>query len=367
MDRGAMESFYKVALTFVEGVGSKTARNLVEAFGSAEGVFDAKEADLDEYRITAPIKRGILNKSTFMRAEVEMEFADKRGIDIIAMGDPEYPAKLAEVADAPFLFYYKGKSVLHADRVMSIVGTRNASSYGKRICGEFVQELVPYDPVIVSGLAYGIDAFAHEAAVKHNIPTVAVLGHGLDMMYPEAHIGLAERMLERGGWLSEFPSGTIPDRFNFPMRNRIIAGLADVTVVVEAGAKGGALITANLAHSYHREVCAFPGGIYQDYSAGCNQLIMSNKAYPIHRAKNLEYIMNWKPVEGMFSPQHREQVAANGQEVAILDFLHQNGPTTMDQMCEGTGLNVHALSLILIQMEIKQLITPLPGRVYESR
>jgi len=359
------ELFYMVALSFVEGVGAKTARRLLDHFDNAKNIFsyvkeERKSLDID----LTLISKALNNKSAFDKAEREIAFAEKNNIRVLVLNGEGYPKRLANCTDSPLVMYYKGQPVLDSLRVVSIVGSRNASSYGRQICRDFIKDMKALDPVIVSGIAYGIDAYAHREALNNNLPTVAVLGHGLDMVYPDAHTRMANEMLEKGGLLTEFPSRTIPDRFNFPMRNRIIAGLADVTIVVEAAKRGGALITAECANSYHRDVCAFPGNIYQEYSEGCNYLIKTNRAFPISNVEDLEYLMGWDPIEKRFKPINQKKFSCNPEEKAILNFLHKNGPANIDKLIKATSISVSALSLMLLQMELKDLVVPLPGKVY---
>lgn len=361
------EQICRIALSQVDGVGDKTCVKLLDYFKSASAVYEASESDLKMMDLPEQSITDIMSKKNLSRAEMEFDYITKNDIRMISWGEKDYPSTLRDLKDAPFLFFYKGDYVLQHERIISVVGTRNASSYGRRVCRELISQLVPYRPIIVSGLAYGIDCYAHQAALDNQIPTVGVLGHGLDMIYPAAHTKLADKMLDSGGLLSEFISGTIPDRFNFPMRNRIIAGLAHITIIAEAGEKGGALITANIANSYHRDVGAVPGGVFDDFSAGCNRLIQTNFAALIRNAEDIADLMQWDPLDELFSKRTLRPMGANAQEITIKEFLHQNGPATMDRLAEGTGLNLSMLSLLLLQMEMKEMITVLPGKVYINR
>ena len=289
-----MNILEKIALTKIKGIGPKMGRILLAYTGSVEEIFRSSKKQL----LTIPnigeyIVNNIVSKSYLKDAEQEYNFIQKHGIEIVWIEDKGYPLRLKNCDDAPILLYYKGSARLNFPRVISIVGARNATPYGTKICEDFIQHLKDYDVHIVSGLAYGIDSLAHKDALKYHIPTIGVLGHGLDRIYPSAHRKLASRMLKNGGLLTEFPTGTNPESQNFPMRNRIIAGLADVTVVIEASQKSDALITAEIANSYNRDVCAFPGAIDQRYSAGCNYLIKTHRAHLIRHAADLAYLMNW--------------------------------------------------------------------------
>lgn len=289
-----MNILEKIALTKIKGIGPKMGRILLAYIGSVEEIFRSSKKQL----LTIPnigeyIVNNIVSKSYLKDAEQEYNFIQKHGIEIVWIEDKGYPLRLKNCDDAPILLYYKGSARLNFPRVISIVGARNATPYGTKICEDFIQHLKDYDVHIVSGLAYGIDSLAHKDALKYHIPTIGVLGHGLDRIYPSAHRKLASRMLKNGGLLTEFPTGTNPESQNFPMRNRIIAGLADVTVVIEASQKSDALITAEIANTYNRDVCAFPGAIDQRYSAGCNYLIKTHRAHLIRHAADLAYLMNW--------------------------------------------------------------------------
>lgn len=289
-----MNILEKIALTKIKGIGPKMGRILLAYIGSVEEIFRSSKKQL----LTIPnigeyIVNNIVSKSYLKDAEQEYNFIQKHGIEIVWIEDKGYPLRLKNCDDAPILLYYKGSARLNFPRVISIVGARNATPYGTKICEDFIQHLKDYDVHIVSGLAYGIDSLAHKDALKYHIPTIGVLGHGLDRIYPSAHRELASRMLKNGGLLTEFPTGTNPESQNFPMRNRIIAGLADVTVVIEASQKSDALITAEIANTYNRDVCAFPGAIDQRYSAGCNYLIKTHRAHLIRHAADLAYLMNW--------------------------------------------------------------------------
>lgn len=362
------EIFHMIALSFVEGVGVKTARELLDHFESAKSIFNYFKEEGTALNIgSASIKKALENKAAFLKAEHEMAYAEKNNIEILILNGENYPKRLSNCYDSPLVLYYKGQPILDSLKMVSIVGSRNASSYGRNVCRDFIKDMKPHKPVIISGIAYGIDAYAHREALNNNLPTIAVLGHGLDMMYPSAHTRMANEMLENGGLLTEFPSRTIPDRFNFPMRNRIIAGLADVTIVVEAAKRGGALITAECANSYHRDVCAFPGNIYQEFSEGCNYLIKTNRAFPISNVEDLEYLMGWEPIENRFKPIKKKKFSCNPEERKVLEFLHKNGPANIDKLIEVTTMPVSALSLMLLQMELKDLVVPLPGKVYMKK
>src|SRR5215217_203962 len=257
-----MSQLHQIALTFLNNIGPASAKALMSYFGEAESIFKVPAKKLLKVPGIGEKTVASLNFDDALRkAEAEMRFIEKQGIDVLFYTDAEYPKRLKNCVDSPVLLYNKGKANLNNARVVSIVGTRNITEYGRDLCKQLVEELRQYDVLIVSGLALGVDVAAHKECLKHSVPTVGVVGHGLDRLYPSANSSTADKMLENGGLLSEYPSGTKPDRENFPQRNRIVAGMADVTVVIEAGIKGGALITAEIANSYNRDVFAFPGRV----------------------------------------------------------------------------------------------------------
>ncbi|WP_431292153.1 DNA-processing protein DprA [Pedobacter sp. P26] len=255
-----MSTLHKIALTFIKSIGPVTAKNLLAYCGSAEQIFSANKKQLLQIPgIGEKTIEAIRGTDALIRARQELDFIEKHGIEVLFFSDERYPKRLKNCIDSPILLYAKGTVDFNQQRIISVVGTRNATVYGKNLCKELCEVLAPYHVLIVSGLAYGIDVTTHKECLANHIPTVGVLGHGLDRMYPKIHKTVAQKMVLNGGLLTEFPILTNPDRPNFPQRNRIIAGIADVTVVVEASIKGGALITAEIANSYNKDVYAFPG------------------------------------------------------------------------------------------------------------
>ncbi len=362
-----MEPFYSIALTQVKGVGPVLAKHLLAHFGTAEAVFSADRNSLMAVAGVGEHLAAVIRDTNVLRgAEKEWSFVEKHRISTLLWGDDAYPRRLMECPDAPVLLYYQGKAGLNGKRVISIVGTRDATGYGKAICEELIEALNPYDVVVVSGLAHGIDSFTHAASVKSGIPTVGVLGHGLDRIYPAVNRELAGALLSAGGGLlTEYPSNTSPDRQHFPERNRIIAGLADVTVVVEAALKGGALITAEIANSYNRDVCAFPGNIRQASSGGCNYLIKTHRAHLITSINDLAYLMDWLPDKT--APESRQmQMPLNlsAPEQKIFSLVEANGRIDVDRLSLKAGVPQSKLAIILLEMEMKGLLVALPGKVY---
>lgn len=363
-----MNILEKIALTKIKGIGPKLSRILLAYNGSVEEIFrSSKKQLLAIPTIGEVLAENIASKSYLKETEEEYNFIQKHGIEIAWIEDKNYPKRLKNCEDAPILLYYKGTASLNPSRVISIVGARNATNYGKRICEDFIQQLSDFDVQIISGLAYGIDSLAHRESLKNNIPTIGILGHGLDRIYPATHRELASRMLENGGLLTEFPSGTNPDRQNFPMRNRIIAGLSDVTIVVEAAIKGGALITAEIANTYNRDVCAFPGGIDQEYSAGCNYLIKTNRAHLIRNAEDLSYLMNWGKEDKKANAKQLNLIPPDmsKDEKKVYEYIKEHEKASIDDIALFCDWPQSKLAIILLEMEMKSLIVSLPGKTYK--
>ncbi|MCA5006214.1 DNA-processing protein DprA [Sphingobacterium bovistauri] len=363
-----MNILEKIALTKIKGIGPKLSRTLLAYNGSVEEIFKCSKKQL----LTIPnigeiIANTIVSKSFLKEAEQEYDFIQKHNIQIAWIEDNNYPKRLKNCDDAPILLYHKGTNSFNPSRAISIVGTRNATQYGKRICENFIQQLKEYDVQIISGLAYGIDSLAHREALKNGISTLGILGHGLDRIYPAANRELAARMLENGGLLTEFPSGTNPDRQNFPMRNRIIAGLADVTIVIEAALKGGALITAEIANTYNRDVCAFPGGIDQEYSEGCNYLIKTNRAHLIRNADDLSYLMNWNKDDSKNKSKQLKLIPEDmtRDEKKVYDYIHESEQANIDDIALFCDWPQSKLAIVLLEMEMKSLLISLPGKTYK--
>ncbi|MBB5397657.1 DNA-processing protein DprA [Mucilaginibacter sp. AK015] len=302
------------------------------------------------------------------KAEQELKFIDKNNIDVIFYTDSRYPRRLKGCHDSPVLLYSKGNANLNPYHCVSIVGTRNATDYGRQLCRQLVEELQQYNVLVVSGLALGIDVAAHKECLKQGVPTVGVLGHGLDKLYPHQNKGTAEKMLENGGLLSEYPSGTIPDRENFPQRNRIVAGMADATIVVEAGLKGGALITAEIANSYNRDVFAFPGRLGDEYSEGCNFLIRNNKAALLTCVADLAYSLGWeKNTDIKAAPEQLLlPIDLSAEERAVYEIIRQhNQALAIDDLAIKANMPMSQLAMTLLDMELQGFIRSLPGKMYK--
>jgi len=364
----AQERLCLIALTELKGVGDVLSRHLLQYFGSAEEVFKAnrillaKTPGIGTYT-AEQIETG--RPEAFHRAEKELAFIEKNKIRLYAITDDDYPKRLKECQDAPVVFYYKGAANLDAAKIISIVGTRKMTDYGRKYTEIFIRDLAELFPdlLIVSGLAYGVDICAHRSAMKNRISTISVLAHGFDRIYPAAHRNVAAEMLAHGGLLTDFMSGTNPDRENFLRRNRLIAGLADATVIVESAEKGGSLVTADIAFSYGRDVFAFPGRISDDFSSGCNRLIQMNKAGLITSAKDLIMSLCW---DADAKPTSRPSLFSLSEKPdhPIIRLLQEKGEFHVNRLAAEMDTPIHKLTPILFELEMEGHIKAFPGGVY---
>lgn len=356
---------YRIALSLIPGIGDIMARTLLSYFGSEEDIFKQKKGKFLKIQgIGSITAEAISSFNDFARAEKEVSFIKKHGIKALFFTDKEYPLRLKQIHDAPLLLYYLGNADLNHPRIVGIVGTRNATDYGKDFCERVVDDLKAYDCLIISGLALGIDLYAHKAALKNDMPTVGVLGHGLDRIYPYQNRGVAQKMLLNGGLLTENISETLPDRENFPRRNRIVAGMLDALVMVESAVKGGGLITAEIANSYNRDVFALPGRHYDNYSKGCNALIKTNKAALIEDAADLIYMMGWDVKPGENVIQNKLAFDLTEDEQKVVNFL-SDGKKPVDEICIFLNSGPGTVSLLLLALEFKGIIKSLPGKFYQ--
>ncbi len=358
----------KIALTLIPGVGNVIAKTLVSYCGSVEGIFKEKKKMLEKIPdIGHKTAEAIVDYKTFDKAESEIEFIEKFKIIPLFYLDKNYPQRLKNCSDSPVLLFYKGSMDLNKEKFVAIVGTRNATAYGKEITQKLVEDLKKTNATIVSGLAYGIDICAHKAALKNDLDTIGVLGHGLDIIYPQLHRNVALKMMEQGGLLTEFLSETKPDKENFPARNRIIAGISDAVIVVEAAKKGGALITAEIANSYNRDVFAVPGRVNDTFSEGCNHLVKINKAVLIESAKDIEYIMGWEEKKSKKEKQNQRSlfIELNPEEKSLIELLNKSGALNIDSICSNASFPVSKVSATLLNLEFKGVLKSLPGKMYE--
>jgi len=358
-------------MTLLTGVGDILARQLLQYFGDAESVFTAKPQLLEKVPGIGSLKaESIVNsrKEALEYAAREVAFIDKNKIRMFTIADEDYPYRLRECPDAPVVFYFTGDVDLNSKRIISIVGTREATDYGAKMTSMIVKELSESfdDLLIISGLAYGIDICAHRSALKCGLKTVGVLAHGLDRIYPAAHRKTAVAMVKSGGLLTDFPSGTTPDRENFLKRNRLIAGLADATIIAESATTGGALVTADIAFSYSREVFTFPGRIGDQYSEGCNRLIQMNKAGLITSGADLIKALNWDLDKTKPTPQQsRIMFERERPHSPALDAIVEKGQIHIDELSALLGIPVYRLSPELFDLELNGYIKTFPGGIYK--
>ena len=361
---------YNIGLTLLPGVGNVTAKNLIAYCNSAEEVFKEKKQVLEKIpgigSITAEtISKKEVVQDVLIRAEKEIKFIEKNNIKTLFFTDTEYPLRLKQCNDSPVLLYSKGSIHLNADKIISIVGSRKSTLYGKKMCEQIVDALAPYNVLIVSGLAYGIDIIAHRTALKNKQSTIGVLAHGLDLIYPSEHKTTAEQMTESGGLLTEFISHTKMNPEYFPRRNRIVAGMADATIVVEATYKSGALITAEIANSYNRDVFAVPGRLDDASSEGCNLLIKANKAMLIQSADDVIKALNWD-IQNKKLKQQQSTLFSNLslEEETIVNMLKEKEKIHIDDLCLSSKLSMNQAATILLNLEFSGTIKSLPGKIY---
>ena len=355
----------KIALTLLNGIGPKKAAILVSKMGGVDAVFDTSLKTIHhESGIRMDLLKSMNRKKALEEGFKHCEFIDKHGIQTHFFTDTNYPRRLRQCADAPLLLYSKGQFDPNPSRSIAIVGTRSASDYGRILCEELITHFEGTNIQVISGMAYGIDIIAHQACVRNQIETLGVLGHGLDRIYPSNHRSTAEKMLENGGLLTEFLPGTKPDRENFPMRNRIVAGMTDATVVVESKITGGSLITADLALDYNRDVFAYPGNVGVSTSEGCNFLIRSNKAQMITCAADLLKEMSWVTNKPGKESQHRINLEElSTEEKEIVEFLEDTAQH-IDVISVKLKRPVSQISVTLLTLEIKGLIKSIAGNKY---
>lgn len=358
---------YQVALTLVPHIGDVNAKTLVNHFGNAEAIFKASKKELEQIEGIGTIRAESIKRfKNFKTAEEEIDFIHKFKIKPLFLTDKEYPQRLLNCYDNPAMIYYKGNADLNASKVVTIVGTRSNSEYGKNICEKLIEDLAEEDILIISGLAFGIDSIAHRAALKNRLKTVGVLAHGLDRVYPSQNISLAKQMIASGGLLTDFRSGTIPDRQNFPSRNRIAAGISDCVIVIESALKGGSIITAEIGNSYNKDVFAFPGRTSDLKSEGCNFLIKRNKAGMICDGNDLLEMMGWKKIKPLKRKLQRELfIEFTPDEKIIVDLLQIEEEIHIDQLYFKSKLSSSAVAQALLMLEMQGIVSSLPGKLYK--
>ncbi len=360
------ELLYRVALTKIPMVGAVTTKNLISHCGSAEAVFNAKKKELlNVPNVGLAIAENILNQNVLKWAEREISFIEKNDIKVLFHTDPDYPKRLRDENDCPVMLFYKGTADLNHGRVVAIVGTRKPTAYGIRMVEDITEGLGLYNALVVSGLAFGIDVAAHRKCLELNIPTIGVMGSGLQRIYPTQNTDTAHRMCTQGGLLTEYPSDEGPDAKHFPMRNRIIAGMCDALVVVETAAQGGSMITAHMGLSYGKDLFAVPGRAGDKMSQGCNNLLKQRKAHFIESAADIAAIMRWdeKSKNAIIQPQLFTHLS--DKEKIIIDILKQfEKGALIDTLSFQSQISHSFIAGLLLELEFKGLVRSLPGKRY---
>ena len=359
------DQIFQIALTMIPEIGAINTRNLLAHFGTASDIFKAKKKELALIEGIGERKAKLIKEFTdFGAAEKELSFLFKNKYQLVFQTDDQFPKRLLNCYDAPVLLYFNGNTNLNVGKIISIVGTRNNSDYGRQVTEDLIGQLSSENILIISGLAFGIDAIAHRAALKNNIPTVGVLAHGLDRIYPSMHRNLSKEMLLNGGLLTEFRRGVLPDKHNFPKRNRIVAGMADATLVIETAVKGGSMITADLAATYNRELFAVPGKITDSKSSGCNKLIQDNKANIFTSTTDFLAWMGWQ--EKTVTPKKQRILfyEFTKEELLIADHLRSNEAKPVDELYLKSGLSSSAFAAAILSLELQGVVQSLPGKMY---
>ncbi len=359
--------FHILALQQVEGVGDIVAKKLINHCGTATEVFKTKASQLAAIDgIGSILLQKLKDKTIFEKAEQELQFIQANEINVAYFLDENYPERLKHCIDGPLLLFTSGNIDLKNKKTISIVGTRQITSYGMEFCRKLIEDLAPLDPVIISGFAYGVDIFAHQLAIEHDLQTIGVVAHGLNQIYPKTHKKYVAKVEENGGFMTEFWSSSNPEKENFVRRNRIVAGISEATIVIESAERGGSLITANLANDYNRDVFAVPGRTTDKYSQGCNNLLKTQKANLLTSAADLVYILNWD-IESKAKPVQKQLfVTLEPDEQKVYDYLLKNGKELMDIIALRCDFPIYKISGMLLNMELKGVIRPLPGKLFEA-
>ena len=365
------ELLHVLALLRIDGVGDIVAKKLINHCGSAENVFKAKLKTLKAIDgIGQVLIKNLNNKTVFEKAESEVQYIQSENIKVLYFLEDDYPDRLKHCIDGPVLLFASGNFDFKNRRMISIVGTRQITSYGAEFCKKLIEDLAIFNPIIVSGFAYGVDIVAHQAAMEHDLQTIGVLAHGLNQIYPKTHKKYVAKMERNGGFLTEFWSNSSPEKENFVKRNRIVAGMSEATIVIESAEKGGSLITANIANDYNRDVFAVPGRTTDKYSQGCNDLIKTQRANLITSAADLVYCLNWEIASAAQNDHKAIQkqlfVSLDFDEQKIYDYLQQNGKQSLDIVALDCDFPIFKLSSVLLTMELKGIIRPLPGKLFEA-
>ena len=352
----------------IPNIGDVTAKRLISYCGSPSAIFSDKVNHLRKIEgIGEKTLHGLFHSRHIEAALKEHEYIVENNIEYTYYTDATYPSYLKHCLDGPLLLFKRGNINLTGKKIISVVGTRNITSYGIAFCEQFIEEISPLNPVIVSGFAYGVDICVQRAALKNNLQTIGCLAHGLNQIYPRQHARFMSEVEHNGGFFTEFWSSSHPERENFLKRNRIIAGLSEATIVVESAEKGGSLVTADIAHSYNRDVFAIPGRTEDKYSLGCNNLIKQQKAHLLSSAADLIYMLNWEVTEKELQPIQKQLfVALDKTEKVVYDYLQKEGKQMLDRIALECRLPIYKASSTLLNMEMKGVIRPLPGKLFEA-
>lgn len=365
------ELFNLLALLKVEGVGDVVAKKLINHCGSAENVFNSKSQSLKSIDgIGAVLIKNLKDKTIFEKAEKELRFIEKEKTTVLYYQNDDYPNKLKHCIDGPVLLFGSGTINFENRKIISIVGTREVTPHGVDFCKKLIEDLAVFNPIIVSGFAYGVDIIAHQAAMENKLQTIGVLAHGLSQVYPKPHKKYVAKMENNGGFLTEFWSNSNPEKENFVKRNRIVAGMSEATVVIESAEKGGSLITAIMANEYNRDVFAVPGRTSDKFSQGCNDLIKTQRANLMTSAADLVYILNWEIASHTRNDkaviQKQLFISLNNEEQKVYDYLQQNGKQLLDIIALECDFPIFRISTLLLNMELKGVVRPLPGKLFEA-
>ncbi len=359
------ERLYQIALTQVPGIGTVQAKQLIETVGSASEIFKMRKNKLGLIEGIGEMRAAaIKNFIDFAAAEEELEFCKKHNVQMLFLGDENYPSRLMHCYDAPTLLYFKGNAELNAQKIVAVVGTRHHTEYGKQLTEKLVEDLSELQVLVVSGLAFGIDSIAHKASLKHQLPTVGVMGNGLSKVYPSVNKPMAKEMVLQGGLLTEFGNKTLPDKHNFPRRNRVVAGMADAVIVIETAEKGGSMITAELAGSYNRDVFAYPGKTTDIRSGGCNRLIQQNKAQLVTSAQDVIEAMGWQKKKSKPKAQRSLFIELSSEEKLILNSFKEKEQVHIDELYFGHSLTGSSVAAAILNLELQGVIKSLPGKIY---
>lgn len=358
----ASEKIKQIAFHQIKGIGPRVVRLIMHEFSTVSEIYDLNDSDLKAFISKKSIRDSILNKEYFDKAEREWKFCEKNDVEVLFVRDKKFPARLSFHEGSPTLLFYRGNADLNSRKIVAMVGTRAPSTHGKLRCEKVVEELKSHNCLVVSGLAYGVDIACHKAALKHGLDTIGVMGSGHDKIYPEQHASIARSMVNQGGLLTEFLSGTEILREMFPMRNRVVAAMSDAVIVMESARKGGSLITAEFANEYGKDVFAVPGRPEDESSQGCNLLIKSHKAHMYESIKDLEYIMRWSKEEKIIQAKLFQDLTDD--ELSIVNVIRHRGETHIDMVYSELNKPNGSLAALILNLELKGIIKSLPGKRY---